>query len=59
MALSEEEEAVEEFHTEAEDGGTNDEIPNELTASWVATEKAACEMMAHVWFDILKMCEHH
>lgn len=39
VALSEEEEAVEDIHTGAEDGA-NEEIPNELTASWVATEKA-------------------
>lgn len=32
----EEEEAVEEIHTEAEDGGANDEIPNELTAEFEA-----------------------
>lgn len=58
MALSEEEEAVEEIHTEAEDGGANEEIPNELTASWLQLKKQR-EIMPHVWFDILKMREHH
>lgn len=57
MALSEEEEAVEDIHTGAEDGA-NEEIPNELTVPGLQLKKRR-EIMPHVWFDILKIREHH